>query len=370
MDRNITTELDFEASTAWARVAMSDDLRFDWVASMEFAARFLARGLAHAAARRWPTGEETLDGVLPYAAMTVRWRARETALLELGPLFGSDCLAYVWLGDGEVFVRVAARDLPVVAEAETWLRDQFPERVPTADQAVPLVFWSATDSGGYALSRSLDVPTWAEIRANYPSTVRAALEQLLAATFHPGDGGKLVLWHGEPGTGKTHALRSLAWEWRAWCELHYITDPEQFFGGRTDYLLDVVLREPDRGLEEKWRLLVLEDTGELLAADAKERTGQGLSRLLNVVDGVIGQGLRVLVLVTTNELLNRLHPAVARPGRCAFKVEFRGFPAEEASVWLGERGVEGVADGGTLAQLYARAAGRAVEPVRTVGFGA
>ena len=68
--------------------------------------------------------------------------------------------------------------------------------------------------------------------------------------------------------------------------------------------------------ESKWRILILEDTGELLAADAKAQAGQGLSRLLNVVDGIIGQGLRVLVLVTTNDELHQLHPAVARPGRC------------------------------------------------------
>jgi hypothetical protein len=53
------------------------------------------------------------------------------------------------------------------------------------------------------------------------------------------------------------------------------------------------------------------------AADAKEQAGQGLSRFLNVVDSIIGQGLRVLILVTTNEPLRRLHPAVSRPGRCA-----------------------------------------------------
>ena len=59
--------------------------------------------------------------------------------------------------------------------------------------------------------------------------------------------------------------------------------------------------ENEDGLEKPWRLLVLEDTGELLSADARDRAGQGLSRFLNVVDGLIGQGLRVLVLVTTNE---------------------------------------------------------------------
>ena len=80
---------------------------------------------------------------------------------------------------------------------------------------------------------------------------------------------------------------------------------------------------PTNGAPEKgWRLLVLEDTGELLTPDAKTVIGQGLSRFLNVVDGLIGQGLRVLVLVTTNEEIRKLHPAVARPGRCAANVSF------------------------------------------------
>jgi hypothetical protein len=116
-------------------------------------------------------------------------------------------------------------------------------------------------------------------------------------------------------------------------------------------MLEVILDEDGDG--GRWRLLVLEDTGELLAADAKQQTGQGLSRLLNVVDGLIGRALRVLVLVTTNEPLQVLHPAVARPGRCAAKIEFRPFGAEEATRWLRERGHPGPSSGGTVASLGA-----------------
>jgi hypothetical protein len=57
------------------------------------------------------------------------------------------------------------------------------------------------------------------------------------------------------------------------------------------------------------RLIVLEDAGQLLAADARVAIGQGLSRLLNLTDGLLGAGLGTSVLVT------RLHPAVVRPGR-------------------------------------------------------
>jgi hypothetical protein len=156
--------------------------------------------------------------------------------------------------------------------------------------------------------------------------------------FRPAHGGQLILWHGEAGTGKTFALRALAWEWRDWCEFHYIVDPDSFFGEHADYLMSVLTQPgyaemPDPrfmryaamtggympmgdGASEDgeegskaWRLLVLEDTGELLTPDAKSVIGQGLSRFLNVVDGLIGQGLRVLVLVTTNEPIKTLHPA-------------------------------------------------------------
>jgi hypothetical protein len=51
--------------------------------------------------------------------------------------------------------------------------------------------------------------------------------------------------------------------------------------------------------ETSWRLLLLEDCDELIRAEAKQSTGQALSRLLNLTDGLLGQGRRVLVAVTT-----------------------------------------------------------------------
>jgi hypothetical protein len=113
---------------------------------------------------------------------------------------------------------------------------------------------------------------------------------------------------------------------------------------------------------------VLEDTGELLAADAKAQTGQGLSRLLNVVDGIIGQGLRVIVLVTTNDDLRQLHPAVSRPGRCLAKVQFAPFTPHEAGEWLARNGVDRTAHAGTLASLFGAAAGEELPERVPVGF--
>jgi len=198
--------------------------------------------------------------------------------------------------------------------------------------------------------------------------VRAALGRLVAARGP--DGGSLLLWHGSPGTGKTHAIRALARAWRLWCTVHCVTDPEALLL-EPEYLLRVVTSDVDEDEATDWRLIVLEDAGELMAVDARAEVGQGLSRLLNLADGLLGQDVRALMLVTTNEPLARMHPAVRRPGRCWAAVEFEPFDAAEAAAWLALRGVHATPGrAATLAELYAIAAGRVYEPPREAeGFG-
>jgi hypothetical protein len=353
-------------------LTVTDELALDDVPSTRFAARVVEGGIEHVSAFGWATSARGLDAVLEHALATFGGGRSEAALLELEAELGSPCLVSLTFGSGRVFGYAAARDRVLLGEAVAWLRRALPEAKPDECMRVPVTFWSSCGSYADEHVRAIEVPSWTGVAGNYPRGVRAELEPLLIG-FRPSSGGQLVLWYGPPGTGKTHALRALAWEWRDWCEVHYVTDPERFFGN-SSYMLDVLLREEDgedeSGREPRWRLLVLEDTGELLAADAKEQTGQGLSRLLNVVDGIIGQGLRILVLVTTNEELRRLHPAVSRPGRCASKIEFRPFTAEEAAEWLGDRGSSASPAGArTLAELYGLAGGAEVAERAPVGFG-
>lgn len=89
---------------------------------------------------------------------------------------------------------------------------------------------------------------------------------------------------------------------------------------------------------------------------ARRAAGQALSRLLNLTDGLLGQGRRVLAAITTNENIGALHPAAVRPGRCLAQIEVGPLPGPEAARWLGE--ADGTVGPMTLADLYAHRSAR------------
>ncbi len=316
-----------------------------------------------------PTPVPERDGML--VVMSIReW----TLLQENYP-----SLVLIQISGGRITVHVAADTLAHAEQVMADIKKKYPAEVSHAGKTVPFLFWTQSANGPRSYRRDLEVPAWETVIGNYPGTTNTDLAPMMKWDGTQ-IGGKLVLWLGVPGTGKTWAIRALASEWRQWCTFEYVTDPDEMFKDGS-YLTRVLIEsgdedkvpkgtaengdEPDEPVstvkdEARWRCVVMEDTGELLSADSKEKQGQALSRLLNTVDGLLGQGLNVMFLITTNEDIKNLHAAVTRPGRCLYKIGFESFARDEALTWL-EKNTQirsddhaqiARADGVTLAELY------------------
>jgi hypothetical protein len=245
-------------------------------------------------------------------------------------------LVEAWPRSGELTVSAEC------AEAARAVADEMRERVRRAPDSrrVDVKF---TDANTHPRTLVVDVEPWREVRRLYPGNVQDALDGLMSYRSEPSLGRRLMIWYGEPGTGKTTAVRALLDSWRGWIKPMVVTDPDAFLSDGK-YLREVLL---DLDEEERWHLVVLEDTEALVQKGSRGATH--LSKLLNLADGLLGQGVRCLFLLTTNEPITTLHPALTRPGRCLARIEFGALSADEASAVAG-RTIDGPR---TLAELMA-----------------
>jgi hypothetical protein len=237
----------------------------------------------------------------------------------------------------EVIADVAATSSKQASDLLKDLRDRI-EVNPSPSAGLLIGTWTRAEG---ASGRHLNRVRWSGIEPNYPEATRNQLVRLMALDRETLGSGKVIVFHGPPGTGKTYALRALITEWNPWCRAELVIDPESAFTD-SEYLVSLITHETHDG---RPRLLVCEDVDGLLASSGS------LERLLNLTDGVLGQGRDIMVLLTTNTNPRRLATALTRPGRCLAVTGFHPFTVEESRERLRDVGVP-VRSSMTLAEIY------------------
>ena len=206
----------------------------------------------------------------------------------------------------------------------------------------PNIFMVNQDYGNFNFSKfNINLPETFDIGLNYGKNFESVSEKMIKS-LHENSSG-LYMLHGRPGTGKTTHIRYLA----SVLKKDVIFFPTSFVDEITNpSILSLLKKKQDC-------VMILEDAEKALTKRSLSDQPSLVSTLLNMTDGILGDILKLNVIVTYNCDRQDIDEALLRKGRLKAEYSFQGLKQEDAKKLIKKLDIDiKPEDNMTLADIY------------------
>ncbi len=178
---------------------------------------------------------------------------------------------------------------------------------------------------------------------NYGEEFKQVHDIIVKRLNKPNDKG-IILLHGEPGTGKTSYIKYLT---------KLVKDKDILFIPPS---MAEMLSEPSIIpflMDHRNTVLIIEDAERVISDREGNGSASGVSNLLNLTDGILGDCLNIQVIATFNMKRERIDQALLRKGRLIAEHKFDKLSIEETNKLLKHLKKDFISDQGmVLADIY------------------
>jgi len=278
---------------------------------------------------------------------------------------------FVGLNTNYIIPQIHAKTIAFAKSTLKLLKDHFSKYLKKPQTKTitnfPVAVWSLSDSGPSFVIKYFNFLEEKNLINNYSESIFKSVKNLPDKIHNRS--GNIIIWTGDPGTGKSTAIKYLLGEcYKQNIMPEIIFDVEKLFASPS-YMKELLLSNGTLGAlnrelstsdspestETKLskRIIILEDSADFFSMNC--RSNPGFSRLLNITDGLLSDG-DFKLLLTANESIDAFDPAIIRSGRCIQRLVFDKLKDNTLDNWLAHNNVSQdrlTESEYTLADLYA-----------------
>lgn len=160
---------------------------------------------------------------------------------------------------------------------------------------------------------------------NYLPEVLEDVEFVVKAFSKVPAAGRICILNGEPGTGKTHLIRSILMQ----LDCVFIIVPSNLIDALDKPELMPLLLDT-KNTYEKPIIMIIED-GDTCLVPRKNDNISTITSLLNLSDGILGTIIDIKMIISTNAPIDEMDAAILRPGRLCKNIHVGALPYEQAN---------------------------------------